>query len=307
MPRLHAVTVGSAVVPVVLIIAIVLRIPAPAGAADEPKPDPRSDVSDRITKEQINRIRFMELRASRLRQRSADRVVVTVPKAAINKFLERRQGSPGFQGDAARRQFMRLSPPEKLAEIAFATYDTPDERVFADLVQIKTDPEAMVEFRRRVMPIVLNNCATSACHGRADVSETKMRLYNDPKRSDRTTYGNFVTLREWTVSHEIPTGSGRRDFRLIEPTYPEDSLLLNYMLREDETKLRHPGQSIKPVFQNRAAPGYVLIRDWIASLRQLPVDEGYGFRLLPPMGTATGPAAEADADSAPADPSGDTP
>lgn len=279
----------------IVLLAIAAALLSTAGLhpswAESDGPDiatksPYATVAERITPKQINRIRFMELRAAREKavgtdDLPVDRVVVQIPKDTIERFLTWKQGSPGFQGERARKRFLKMTPPEKLAVIAYWARETPDEFSYADSVEIKTDPEVMVEFRRRLMPPLLANCATANCHGSSNVEAVKMRLYNDAKRSDATTYANFVTLREWVVN-------GRP---LIDPRNPEKSLLLAYTLRTDMTPDHHPGkQPIKPMFQRGNEVGYKHLEKWIVSLRQLHEVDGYGFHLLPTRAVSSAPA-----------------
>src|SRR5262249_7175917 len=152
---------------------------------------------------QINRIRFMELRASRAGkgdpENLVDRVSVQIPPDVANKFLLLKQGDGPFRGEDARKRFLSMTAAQKLAVMAYWLHDTHEEFEFADAVQIKTDPEVIVRFRNRIQPTLLAKCASSNCHGSSDVTKTKLRLYDDPKNREVTTYANLVTLREWLV------------------------------------------------------------------------------------------------------------
>jgi hypothetical protein len=238
-----------------------------------------ANVADRLTREQINIVRFMELRACRERispgQRiPVDRVVVRIPREAIDRFIADKIGDRDLLGDQARRDFLRRTPPEKLAFIAYQTFDSPDEEYYARNLDIRTDPEIIQVFKRNVMPVILTNCASSACHGNPNPEVTRLRLYRDPRRRDQTTYANYLTLREWMVDGQP----------LLNPAKPDESLLLHYMLPEDQTRFRHPGdRKFTPVFRNRRAPGYIRIEQWIGALRDLYSGRGYGFFILPPF------------------------
>ena len=229
----------------------------------------------KLSEEEINRIRYLELRAFRLGTTDLpDRVTVKIPKETVDDFLLEMEGHKDFLGEQSRREFRKLTPPQKLHYIAKYLREA-----YADRVKIETDPEVLLEFRRRILPTVLRGCATSGCHNANYDEKTQFGLYKDPKRTPNKVYANFILLNELQYD----------GMPLINRTQPDNSLLLTYMLPEKEVKesMRHPGDvKLKPMYQSRAAPGYKRIERWIASLRQPPPD--YGVSLirpytLPPM------------------------
>ncbi len=251
-------------------------------AADTSADAAGNDLIDRVTPEVINRIKFMELRAARAKRQDdpeqlVDRVSVQISPETINKFLILKQGDFAFRGDEARKRFLAMTPAKKLAVIAWWVRDTNDEFLFADDIRIQRDPEILVDFRKRIQPSLLVNCATAACHGNPDPSN-KFRLYNDPKRRDQMTYANFLALRQWLVN----------DLPLINRDKPDESLLLCYTLPDSESRHPHPPiAGFRPIYQKRTARGYRLLHDWIASLRLLKPGIAYGFHTLPGFPTPT--------------------
>lgn len=250
---------------------------APAGVRlQKPVPEGSDALIDQITPETINRIRFMELRAARAKRQGdpeqlVDRVSVQISPETINKFLVLKQGDFAFRGDEARKRFLAMTPAKKLAVIAWWVRDTNDEFLFADDIKIQRDPEILVDFRKRIQPTLLANCATAACHASAD-PKNKFRLFNDPKRREQMTYANFLTLRQWLVN----------DLPLINRDKPDDSLLLTYILPDSESRFPHPRTAdFRPLYQKRSARGYKLLHDWISSLRLLKSGVGYGLSPMP--------------------------
>lgn len=251
--------------------------PIPAGGeSDEPEdaaarpPDAPGDAPGvahlrKLTADEINRIRYLELRAFRREGNQPDRVTVKVPRGTVDDFLLEMEGHPDFRGEATRREFRKLTPPQKLHEIARYMGDA-----WHDRVRIETDPEIFVAFRNQVMPLVLRGCAATGCHSPSYRDAARFGLFKDPKRSAATTYANFVMLNE--------LGAG--DLPLINRAQPENSLLLMYMLPEKDVRamMRHPGGiALKPIYQSREALGYKRIEQWIASLRQPPPNYGVSF------------------------------
>ena len=235
----------------------------------------------KLTKKEINRIRFLELRGMRLTQsEQPDRVTVKVPQAVVDDFLLEMQGEPDFSNEAGRREFRKLTPPQKLHIIAKRKGEE-----FAEKVEIQSDPEVFVEFRKHVMPTIIRGCAMAGCHAPGMEEETRFSLFKDPKKAANTTYANFIVLNELAVD----------EYPLINRSQPENSLLLSYMLPIKDVRpvLRHPGkEELRPLYQSRNAPAFRRIERWIASLKHPKSD--YGVRLLPvsdvPAKEAAGPA-----------------
>lgn len=102
----------------------------------------------KLTAEEINRVRFLELRAFRLAATDApDRVTVKIPKKTVDDFLLEMEGHKDFLGEPSRRDFRKLTPPQKLHYIAKYQGDA-----FIDRVKIESDPEVFIEFRKRILP-----------------------------------------------------------------------------------------------------------------------------------------------------------
>ncbi|MFQ5411128.1 MAG: hypothetical protein ACE5EC_02485 [Phycisphaerae bacterium] len=221
----------------------------------------------KLTVEEINRIRFMELRGMRLsKTHTPDRVTVKIPRDTIDAFLTMMEDHPDFHGQRSRRAFLKKTAPQKLHYIA--RFGGPD---YADKVTITSDPEIFIEFQRTVLPTVLRSCATSACHISTHENAMGFRLFKDPKKTAASTYANFIVLNELSLGGH----------RVIERARPIESLLLTYMLprREVRVPLRHPGEvDYKPVFQKTSARRFQRIKQWIAALKH-PAED-YGVHLI---------------------------
>lgn len=253
-----------------VVVSNALMDDPPPKKPDEPPDQPEEVVSDsgpvtlrKLTPEEINRVRYLELRAFRLAASDRpDRVTVKIPKKTVDDFLLEMEGHEDFLGEPSRRAFRKLTPPQKLHFIA--KYQ---REAFIDKVKIESDPEVLLEFRKRVLPTVLRGCATSGCHNANYDENTKFGLYKDPKRQADKVYANFLLLSE--LQHD--------GMPVINRTQPDNSLLLSYMLPIKEVKesMRHPGGvELQPMYQSRGAQNYKRIERWIASLRQPAPDYG---------------------------------
>lgn len=263
--------------------------PATGDTAVQEDEFPDTAVIRKLNKKEISRIRYMELRGMRLSAADQpDRVIVKIPQATVDEFLTEMQGEPGFSTEAGRREFRKLTPPQKLHVIAKRKGEA-----FADKVDIQTDPEVFVEFRKQVLPTIFRGCATSGCHSPGNEEQAHFSLYKDPKKSAATTYANFIVLTELRVG----------DYPLLDREHPENSLLLTYMLPSKDVKaaMRHPGkEEIRAQFQSAAAPTFRRIERWIASLKVPQPD--YGVQLLPHP-TTTAESKEPDLKPNSSDPS----
>ena len=221
----------------------------------------------KLTQSEIFRIRFMELRGSRLGKDTApESITVKLDNKLVDEFLKMMEGDPLYAGEQARAEFRKLTSAQKIHLMA-AEKGTQ----FADRIHITSDPEIFVEFRKKVMPTILKGCSTVGCHGMGGGEEAKFHLFKDPKKSAETTYANFIILND--VQYE---GNP-----LINRSQPANSLLLTYMLPTKDVKpeQRHPGKTeIKPLFQNRAMAEFKRVESWITSLKH-PADD-YGVHLL---------------------------
>jgi len=182
--------------------------PGPTTAEDDaqenqPKEDPHAGLSGlrKLTNEEISRLRFLELRGMRVGpDERPDRVIVKISSQVVEDFLTDMEGNPNYRGDQTRREFHKLTPPQKLHQIAYWK-----GAKYADRVQILSDPEVFVSFKKNVLPAVIRGCGQAACHSATNPDETIcFRLYNDPKRAPSTTYANFLMLND---VRKAPDGS----------------------------------------------------------------------------------------------------
>jgi len=254
--------------------------PAPArllGPPEDPETADAKEENDgaptglrKLTPEEVSRIRYLELRGMRLGQATnrPDRVIVKIPQETTEAFLKEMEGHEDWRGDATRREFLRLTAPQKLHQIAIYRGAR-----YADRVRIMSDPEVFVAFRQNVMPTAVRACAQPGCHLYDPQHPRPFQLFKDPVKSEATTYANFVMLCEMEID-------GRR---VINRAKPEESLLLTYLLpvKDVEPALRHAGNpGPKTIFRTRKARGYRAIQKWIASLKH-PAED-YGVRFNPP-------------------------
>src|ERR1043166_4224143 len=248
----------------------------PGESADE---EAGSSRLRKLTHEEILKLRFLELRGARQGATARpEPITVRLDNKLVDEFLTSMEGdnaflslmggqdNPNYTMESAKADFRKLTSAQKVHLMA-----AEKGAAFAEKIQISSDTEVFVEFRKRVMPAILQGCATSGCHAIGSGEEVKFELFKDPKKTPETTYANFIVLNDLQVD----------GMPLLNRSNPANSLLLSYMLPPKDVKadMRHPGKAeFRPIFQSKTGMGYRRIESWIQSLND-PADE-YGIHLI---------------------------
>lgn len=217
------------------------------------KPTTRPEPKKYVTPEDIQKLRIAELRV-----RGPERVRVNFARGFVERFVEEMSGEPELDTREEQAGFNRLPSPEKLqAVIAISDHKYNDPYRFADQIEIVDDPYVFQTLKTRLMPAILKNCATAACHGGQE-GAGGFRLLSDPP-TQQALYTNFLMLDSYVG----------KDGRVIDRDAPDKSLLLEYGLPPDVAEKPHPKTptTIRPMFRSRRDPAVRLMQDWIASLR----------------------------------------
>lgn len=215
-----------------------------------------------LTPEDINAIRQAEWREN---DRTPPRVTVTPDLR--KRFVEYRAINA--------TEFQSLTPA---AQAFLILRDgTPEMR---KELRITSDPQALADFRRSVQPLVINNCATTGCHGSKGVG--KFFMFNANTERDDVAYTNFYILSTYRQS------LGDREYLMIDRTYPDRSILSQYALHIDFAELDHPEVKglghIKPFAANKNAIGYKNLIAWMTDL--VAGEPLYGIKYEVPGGAA---------------------
>jgi hypothetical protein len=175
--------------------------------------------------------------------------------------------------------FNALSPAQQAVQILANGNPAMREKV-----QVLSDPPAMIDFRKVIQPLVLQNCATVGCHGSPGSGAF---LLVAPPDNDSVTYTNFYILQSYVQkTGGKPSVFGSNERRLIDRSHGAQSLLAMYGLPAAPGQAAHPlvnGKPLAPIFQNLDDPRYRLLVDWIDALPAGVPD--YGIRYAPPATT----------------------
>jgi len=239
-----------------------------AGTADKAPPAASAtpaNTSFLVSDRDIYWIRLKELKKN-------DRVRIQYEKnaqgeSALRRYIDMMRGGRDYNWDRRGKEerFLKMSRLEQVAEMLDAR---PNDVELQKDILIETDPQFMLTFRRRVWPLIQNNCARPNCHGGA-VPRGGFKLFVTGDE-EKVAYTNFVILS----GLQLP---GNR--RLIDRQDTENSLLLQFGLDKKVAKqsMRHPpvGKAdIAPIFVSKRSSRYRTVYDWIDGLEG-PVAPNY--------------------------------
>jgi len=240
---------------------------AAAGTGAANKPAAGGAIKDRhlLSPDQINTIRQFELRENE------PRVRVRLDNNVAKKYVE--------MANIDTRRFSQLPEPLKALEIL----KNGTQEMRKD-VKIVSDPQAILEYKAKVQPALLQGCATTACHGGSNAGRF---LFYNPADNDAVTYTNFYTLTQLTSPVE------KVERRMIDRLYPQNSLILQFGLPRERAEFDHPeANGWKIWFSGTQDNKYLQILDWVQN-GLVPVQPNYGieFTLPTTKAPATQPAA----------------
>ena len=226
--------------------------------------------SNRLDDEQINLVRQAELQDADARA-GGNRPNISFRDGVLKRFTD-------GQIDFDFREFNRSDDVTKALRIL---RESREPEMHED-VRIANHPLGIMEYLRRVEPIILNGCATSDCHGGAAAAAFAL---HPSARDESVSYANFYILN--TTAVRLPQAEKGvfdadtdepRVRRLIDRAVPEQSLLLSYMLPRNKTRSPHPlVNDFNGLVLSSDAPHYQIVRRWITeALGPQPI-RGYGF------------------------------
>jgi hypothetical protein len=232
---------------------------AAAGTGTTPNPNPGpAPVTPAGTKPPAGEKKFLSAEdINVIRQtewRKDDQTVprVTVPVDIRKKYVNMKALDPG--------EFAAKPMPEQAYFILTDPDATPEMK---HDIKITTDPQALAEYRRVIQPLVINNCATTGCHG--GKAAGRFFLFNTNTDREEVAFTNFYILQWYQQTYE-----GDKVYSMVDRTYPDRSILAQYALLPDSAELKHPeikGQTYKPIAANKTAVGYKTITAWMKALQ----------------------------------------
>lgn len=212
--------------------------------------------------------RPLEIRRRRRSDREDEEFLkVRFAPDVLNDFLDQMSGHRDFSRPVQRTRFLTLPPTLQTQIIRKQTGWR-----YQDDIEIVNDPLVFRRFQR-VLPLVINGCGTTYCHGGPEAEGWRLRTARP--RTDLNLYTNFLILTRVRKGGE----------RLVNRAKPDESLLLQYGLPPERASLQH-SELIPIVFpQGRRDSRYRTILEWIEMLRMPEPENGVslaGYPAPPP-------------------------
>jgi hypothetical protein len=193
-----------------------------------------------LTPRQINEMRQLEL------QKVDAGFRVTFRDDVRNRYLAHTAGEP------------RAFYSQELSDQARQILAYGDAEMTRDII-IQSDPASMVDYRRRIQPILMGGCAISGCHD-ARTHAAHFGLFTHDE-SPAVAYTNYYLLQTYATH-----GKARHSF-LIDRNRPENSLLLDYGLPLQTTVDAHPYvRDMRQTYTGRNDPHYKEMLYWIGTI-----------------------------------------
>jgi len=242
-----------------------------------------SPPAELLSAEQINRLRMFEMSTPELK--TAKGVIAQTDLDDFWRDIILKDPAETAISVAERTRFM--APGNFAGQLA--KIRDKQAIAFYDKVKLTTEPATLRTFKTRIQPIVLQNCATSGCHG--GETAVSFRLYGNATQSllatEAETYTNFLVLST------IRTG-GRP---MVNRADPEQSLILQYLLPKRDAVLLHSKVDGKEI-NIRSLSGttdtrYRDLLEWSKALTYPQPDYAIPYKIVArdPKAPATAPAA----------------
>jgi hypothetical protein len=238
--------------------------PRGAGAApsarDEPD-DERPMAASILSRDDVNLIRVYEIDFERPPK-------VVVRKDTIRELLDANSTSTLLPPPGAEREALLNAEALDIVQLMFSLR----ARGLYPQVEVQTEPHALNLFRQRVHNVwLMNNCATSRCHGGTDAG--RFFLHRRNYKDARVRYTNLLILERLELDPEWP---------LVNYERPMDSLIIQHGLARSQAVKPHPPVSgWRPVFRRRTDRAVTSTIRWIESMMQPRID--YPVEFEPPQ------------------------
>lgn len=163
---------------------------------------------------------------------------VTITPATVRELIEKYSTSTLIPASQTGRNAMFRTAADNPLQLVRLMFELRARDMYS-AVQVNSEPYALNLFRRRVHDTwLINNCATTACHG--SPYSGRFFLHRRDYKDDRVRYTNLLILERLKLDPEWP---------LINYERPEDSLIIQYGLARDMARKPHPRvDGWKPAF-----------------------------------------------------------
>lgn len=154
---------------------------------------------------------------------------ITITPDTVRELIEKYGENKLVPASQTGRNAMFRAAADQPLEIVRLMFELRARDLYPQ-IQVNSEPHALNLFRQRVHDTwLMNNCATSRCHGGPDAGSFFLHRRNS--KDERVRYTNFLILERLKLDPNWP---------LINYDRPEDSLIIQYGLSRDDPTCRKP-------------------------------------------------------------------
>ena len=193
---------------------------------------------------------------------------VTITPDTVRAIIERYGAEKLVPASQTGRNAMYRAASDQPLDVVRLMFELRARDLYPQ-IQVNSEPHNLNQFRLRVHDTwLMNNCATSRCHGGPDAGRLILNRRNF--KNDRVRYTNLLILERLSLDPEWP---------LINYERPDDSLIIQYGLSREDPTCRKPHPKVagwKPAFSSVNPRLKQEAIDWIRSMMiprpEYPVD-----------------------------------
>ncbi|MEI8197663.1 MAG: hypothetical protein WCI73_17345 [Phycisphaerae bacterium] len=232
--------------------------------------------SELLTLEQIHRVRVAELGDSPEEIKGAD-LRGSIPRKALDQFWEGVILKDATGPDLTQAAHDAFVNPSNFLEQVWRIKKSGDLK-FMGQIKLDSDPPVLKAFKQKIQPYVLQNCATSGCHGGPTVTANGFHLYgNVGNVSDAQTYTNFYIMTTYSKGEAF----------MLDRQAPERSLFIQYALVKGANFV-HPNNDKLTIKNRITGPEDLRYKEMTAVVKAFKLlQPAYGFTYPLPKKTAT--------------------
>ncbi len=206
----------------------------PTESENSPAATPTSDSSSSetgessyghiISKADVNLIRVFEIDFENPPK-------ITITPETVRAIIDKYGASKEVPASQTGRNAMFRAASDQPLQIVRLMFDLRARDLYSQ-IQVNSEPHSLNLFRQRIHDTwLMNNCATSRCHGGPEAPATGFYLNRKNYKDERVRYTNLLILERLKRDPQWP---------LINYDRPEDSLIIQYGLSREDATCRKP-------------------------------------------------------------------
>ena len=205
--------------------------------------------SELVSRDDVNVMRVYEIDFDRPPK-------VVISPGTVRELLEKYSTNKLIPADKSGHTAMFRAAADRPLDVVRLMFELKARDLYPK-IEVKSEPYSLNMFRLRVHDTwLMNNCATSKCHGGPYAGP--LFLHRRNYKDDRVRYTNLLILERLKLDPEWP---------LINYDKPEDSLIIQYGLPREQARKPHPNVTgWEPAFSPSNKKLQEAATEWIQSM-----------------------------------------